>query len=60
LGTWIMQQGWSTMIMENVRAEDAPYVLFTRLGLLSLLVVLASLVHIWHKKTSRGEEIPHS
>jgi prolipoprotein diacylglyceryltransferase len=55
-----MQQGWSTMIMENVRAEDAPYVLFTRLGLLSLLVVLASLVHIWHKKTSRGEEIPHS
>jgi SNF family Na+-dependent transporter len=55
LGTWIMQQGWSTMIMENVKAEDMPYVLCTRIGLLILFLVLAILVHIWHKKFYQEE-----
>jgi hypothetical protein len=41
-------------MMENVKAEDAPYVLGTRIGLLVLFLVLAVLVRIWHRKTFRG------
>jgi len=55
LGTWIVQQGWATMIMENVKPDDVPYVLGTRLGLLMLFLVIAVLVHIWHKKVFLGE-----
>jgi len=54
LGTWFVQQGLSTIMMENVKAEDAPYVLGTRIGLLVLFLVLAVLVRIWHRKTFRG------
>ncbi|MDX9745631.1 MAG: sodium-dependent transporter [Syntrophales bacterium] len=56
LGTWIVQQGWDTIIMKHVRAEDVPYILFTRLGLVCMFLVLAVLVYIWHKKSFGGGE----
>ena len=52
LGAWIVQEGWPTIIMTQVREEDIPYVLCTRIGLIALFLILAFLVHIWHKKYS--------
>ncbi|MBU0580291.1 MAG: sodium:calcium symporter, partial [Candidatus Margulisbacteria bacterium] len=51
LGFWFVQQGLPVMLMKNVPAANVPYVLFTRLGLIAMLVVLAILVKIaWLKK----------
>jgi len=52
LGAWIVQEGWPTIIMTNVREEDVPYVLCTRIGLIAIFLILVFLVHIWHKKYS--------
>ncbi len=56
LGTWVVQQGWATIMMEHVRPEDMSYVLGTRIGLLSLFIGLAVMVHIWHKRWRNQEE----
>ena len=44
LGTWLYQEGWSSITMKGVKPEDQPYVIATRLGLLALLGLLAFLV----------------
>jgi neurotransmitter:Na+ symporter, NSS family len=55
LVTWVVQQGWPTIMMTGVKATDVPYVLFTRLGLVLLFITLAVFVRMAHKKRFAGE-----
>jgi SNF family Na+-dependent transporter len=50
LGFWIYQEGWATLVMKNLKPEDRPYILVTRVALLAFFVVLAALVAIASKK----------
>lgn len=51
LGFWFFQEWLPTIRMANVSAENKPFILATRLGLLLLLVILAILVKIaWRKR----------
>lgn len=51
LGFWFFQQWLPTIRMEGVSAENRPFVLATRLGLVLLLITLAVMVKIaWRKR----------
>lgn len=51
LGVWLWQDWLPIIMMKNVSAENMPYVLGTRLGMLALFVVLAFLVrYAWHRR----------
>lgn len=56
LVTWVVQQGWPTIMMTGVKAADMPYVLATRLGLVLMFITLAVFVRIAHKRIFAGEK----
>ncbi len=54
---WFVQQGWSTILMEGVDPTNAPYILWTRIGLLAVFLALALMVRSsWKRARARGEE----
>ncbi|MFA4906111.1 MAG: sodium-dependent transporter [Candidatus Margulisiibacteriota bacterium] len=46
LGFWFIQQGWPTLMMKGVAAENLPYILATRVGLVLLFLAIAILVRV--------------
>jgi SNF family Na+-dependent transporter len=46
LGFWFIQQGWPTLMMKGVAADNLPFILATRIGLILLFVAIAVLVRI--------------
>ncbi len=51
LGFWFWQDWRGIILMKNVSAEDKPYILATRIGLLVFFAVLSYLVfHSWSKR----------
>ncbi|MFT5206948.1 MAG: NSS family neurotransmitter:Na+ symporter [Candidatus Omnitrophota bacterium] len=59
LGAWIIQQGLPTLLMEGVADAQKPYILATRIGLLSLMGVLAVLVNKAWKRRNRLGKMPN-
>jgi SNF family Na+-dependent transporter len=58
LSAWFFQEWLPIIKMENVPAENSPYVLATRIGLILLFLVLAGLVKIaWKKRKIRGKPV---
>lgn len=59
LGVWFWQEWLPIIFMENVSAANRPFILFTRLLLISIFVLLAVLVKIaWTRRDNRqGENI---
>lgn len=57
LGAWLVQQGLPTMMMSGVPAANAPYILWTRIGLLALFTGLAVLVRVAWKRRESAEEL---
>ncbi|MDD5506214.1 MAG: sodium-dependent transporter [Candidatus Omnitrophica bacterium] len=58
LGMWFWQEWLQKIFMQNVAQSDRPYVLGTRIGLLSVFLVLAILVKIaWRRKVAQEERI---
>ena len=50
LGFWFFQQGIPTILMHGVSESQKPFILATRIGLISLFVAIALLVRIaWYK-----------
>jgi SNF family Na+-dependent transporter len=53
---WIYQEWIPIILMSNVPDANRPYVLATRLGLITLFIILAILVKIaWKRKRLKGE-----
>lgn len=51
LGFWLIQEGIPTILMKNVGAENRPYVLAVRVGLVLVFAGLCALVwHAWKKR----------
>lgn len=51
LGFWFYQQGIPTILMKNVPVENKPYILATRVILLTIFIILAVMVKIaWRKR----------
>jgi len=51
LGFWFIQQALPTLMMKGVSAQNAPYVLGTRIGLIALFILIAVLVRIaYHRR----------
>ena len=51
LGFWFVQQGLPVIFMEKVPAEMVPFVLATRIGLITLFIAIAVLVRIaWYRR----------
>jgi len=51
LGIWFAQEWLPIIMLNNVSAMDKPFILGTRLGLLSIFIILAVLVKIaWRKR----------
>jgi len=46
LGFWFIQQALPTLLMKGVPAQNAPYILATRIGLIALFILIAVLVRI--------------
>ncbi len=58
LGFWFYQEGLPTILMENVPAENKPFVLGTRIFILIIFVALAILVKIaWSKRKMKSYKI---
>ncbi len=56
LGSWIVQEGWPTLLLHNTPGEKVPFVIGTRVLLLDLFAVVAFLVWLaWRKRQERGE-----
>ncbi len=55
LVAWLIQEGFSTIMMKSVPRENIYYVLTTRIGLLIIFFSLALLVRYALKKKSSGE-----
>jgi len=57
LGTWFFQDWLDFILMRGVPAENIPYVLGTRLGILAIFVLLCLLVWIaWRRKKQTARE----
>jgi SNF family Na+-dependent transporter len=57
MGFWAFQEWAGVILLKNVKPENRPYVLATRIGLLLLFILLAFLVrHSWHKRKQREAE----
>jgi hypothetical protein len=57
LGMWLWQEWLPIILMRNIPAENRPFILMTRIGLLALFVILGLLVKIaWgrRKKPTQG------
>ncbi len=53
LGAWFYQQGWPTIMMRNVSADNQPYVMATRAGLALIMVAFMVLVRVaWQKRAA--------
>jgi SNF family Na+-dependent transporter len=51
LGFWIMQQGIPILFMHGVPAQNVPYIIATRIGMIVLFLVIAiSIKFIWQGK----------
>ncbi len=51
LGSWVFQRGRSVIMMEGIEAANRPYILLTRLLLLSLAIALGVMIKLsWRKK----------
>ena len=51
LGAWFCQEWWDIIFMKNVSAENQPFILAVRIGLIVGFVILAVLVKIaWQRK----------
>lgn len=59
LGFWFYKEWIPTIMMDGISAQDMPYILGTRLGLVALLIILCILVWIAWKRRRResGEEV---
>jgi hypothetical protein len=58
LAAWFIQDWLPVIRMDNVPAENGPYILATRIGLLLLFLVLAIMVKIaWRKRKARGKPV---
>jgi SNF family Na+-dependent transporter len=54
LGMWFVQEWLPIIMMKNVAAQDKPFILGTRLGLLLIFIILAVLVKIaWRVRSLR-------
>lgn len=56
LGSWAFQQWGDTILMKNVSAENFPFVLGTRLGILVLFIILSWMVHVAWKRYDNLED----
>lgn len=50
LGFWFFQQAIPTFLLKGVAAENVPYILATRIGLVVLFVIIALLVRKAHRR----------
>ena len=58
LAAWFIQDWLPVIRMDNVPAENSPYILATRVGLLLLFLVLAIMVKIaWRKRKIKGKPV---
>jgi len=58
LGMWFAQEWLPIIFMKNVSAQNRPFILATRLGLLALFLALAVLVKLaWKKKGKQGQRL---
>lgn len=54
LGMWFWQEWLPLIFMTNVSSQDQPYILLTRIGLVSIFAILAWLVHLaWKRKSKK-------
>lgn len=57
LGMWFWQEWIPIFLMKNVSGADWPFILVTRIGLLSIFIVLAILVKVaWAKRKTAARE----
>jgi len=57
LGFWLIQKGRSVIVMENVAAQDRPFIFMTRMVLLGLVLVLAVLIKLsWRRRRLGAQE----
>lgn len=57
LGMWLWQEWLPIILMKNVSADNQPFILATRMGLLAIFLVLAVLVKIaWRKRSKNKRE----
>ena len=57
LGAWFYQEGWPTIMLKGVSDADKPFVFWTRLGLVSLFLILVVLVKIaWRRRYQKWEK----
>ncbi|MFA5199851.1 MAG: sodium-dependent transporter [Candidatus Omnitrophota bacterium] len=57
LGMWLFQEWMPIITMKNVPLADKPYIFFTRLGLLSIFLVLVVLVNMaWRRRKLNFKE----
>lgn len=57
LGFWLYQEGFNTIIMAGVSAENRPFILMTRLMLVGIVALLVVLVNIaWNNRKAVAEE----
>lgn len=54
---WAYQNGWQTLIMENVKVLDKPYIWLTRLVMLLVVAVFMYLIHIRFKSEDPNESL---
>jgi hypothetical protein len=55
---WLIDQWWEVITMKGIPAENVPYVLGTRLVLLTLLVVLMALVYrAWRRREKESQDV---
>ena len=55
LGSWFVQEGWPTLLLERTPREKVPFVIGTRVLLLDLFAALAFLVWLaWRKRETKG------
>lgn len=56
LGFWLSQKSWDVLTLKHVADADKPYVIFTRVVIVTIVIVLAILLKIaWQKKNSLQE-----
>lgn len=58
LGFWFYEEWIPLIMMEGIAAEDMPYILGTRLGLVGVLALLCILIWVaWKKRRQTGSEV---
>ncbi len=56
LGFWFYQEGLPTILLKGVEEANRPYIFWTRIGLISLFVLLSVLVKIaWSKRAKKAQ-----